>query len=265
MNQPLSGKSALIAEVGNRNFSASWTSAEHRMRRLLAEFIGTFGLMFVLSAGAAVLVKYGGGDPPSSVVALVLSAFAALWLMIAIFFLGDISSHFNPAMTLAFTLRGDMGWIMAAVYWVVQFAAAIAGAFVAKWFFGPLGNLAATRPPEGLEWQSVAFEALITFGLVLMVLGMANGPKLSGAYVPFAVAGYIMALGSLGGPFEGAAMNPARALGPDVALGELGTWWIYLVGPCVGAIIAVGVAWVLRGPAKSQEARAAMGDPTAAE
>jgi glycerol uptake facilitator-like aquaporin len=185
--------------------------------------------------------------------------------MIAIFFLGDISSHFNPAMTLAFTLRGDMGWIMAAVYWVVQFAAAIAGAFVAKWFFGPLGNLAATRPPEGLEWQSVAFEALITFGLVLMVLGMANGPKLSGAYVPFAVAGYIMALGSLGGPFEGAAMNPARALGPDVALGELGTWWIYLVGPCVGAIIAVGVAWVLRGPAKSQEARAAMGDPTAAE
>jgi glycerol uptake facilitator-like aquaporin len=265
MNQPLSGKSALIAEVGNRNFSASWTSAEHRMRRLLAEFIGTFGLMFVLSAGAAVLVKYGGGDPPSYVVALVLSAFAALWLMIAIFFLGDISSHFNPAMTLAFTLRGDMGWIMAAVYWVVQFAAAIAGAFVAKWFFGPLGNLAATRPPEGLEWQSVAFEALITFGLVLMVLGMANGPKLSGAYVPFAVAGYIMALGSLGGPFEGAAMNPARALGPDVALGELGTWWIYLVGPCVGAIIAVGVAWVLRGPAKSQEARAAMGDPTAAE
>jgi aquaporin Z len=265
MNEPLSGKSALIAEVGDRNFSASWTSAEHRMRRLLAEFIGTFGLMFVLSAGAAILVKYGGGDPPSYVVALVLSAFAALWLMIAIFFLGDISSHFNPAMTLAFTLRGDMSWVMAGVYWVVQFAAAIAGALVAKWFFGPLGNLAATRPPDGLEWQSVAFEALITFGLVLMVLGMANGPKLSGAYVPFAVAGYIMALGSLGGPFEGAAMNPARALGPDVALGQLGTWWIYLVGPCVGAIIAVGVAWVLRGPAKSQEARAAMGDPTAAE
>jgi aquaporin Z len=60
-------------------------------------------------------------------------------------------------------------------------------------------------------------------------------------------------------------MNPARALGPDVALGELGTWWVYLVGPCAGAVIAVGVAWVLRGPAKAQEARAAMGDPTAAE
>ena len=263
MNQPLSGKSALIAEVGDRNFSASWTSAEHRMRRLLAEFIGTFGLMFVLSAGAAILVKYGGGDPPSYVVALVLSAFAALWLMIAIFFLGDISSHFNPAMTLAFTLRGDMSWVMAGVYWVVQFAAAIAGALLARWFFGPLGNLAATRPPEGLALESVAFEALLTFGLVLMVLGMANGPKLSGPYVPFAVAAYIMAWGSMGGPFDGAAMNPARALGPDVALGDLSTYWVYVIGPISGAAIAVVVAKVLRGSAKAQEARAAMGDPSA--
>jgi glycerol uptake facilitator-like aquaporin len=260
-----SGKSALMAEVGNRQFAASWTSNEHRARRLLAEFIGTFGLMFVLSAGAAILTTYGGGNPPSYVVALVLSAFAALWLMVAIFFLGDISSHFNPAMTLAFALRRDMGWVMAGVYWVVQCAAAIAGALTARWFFGTSSTLAATRPPAGLEWQSVGFEALLTFGLVLMVLGMANGPKLSGAYVPFAVGGYIMALGSLGGPFEGAAMNPARALGPDVALWELGTFWVYLVGPFAGAAIAVAVGYVLRGPAKAQEARAAMGDPTAAD
>lgn len=259
------GKAALIAEVGNRQFSASWTSNTHRVRRLLAEFIGTFGLMFVLSGGAAIIAKYGGGDPPSYVLALVLSLFAALWLMIAIFFLGDISSHFNPAMTLAFVLRKDMGWVMGVVYWIVQFAAAIAGALLARAFFGPLGNLAATRPPDGLELASVGFEALITFGLVLMVLGMANGPKLSGAYVPFAVAGYIMALGSLGGPFEGAAMNPARALGPDVALWDLSTFWVYLVGPCLGAAVAVVVAGVLRGPAKAQEARAAMGDPTAVE
>ena len=265
MSEQVAGKEALMAEVGGRQFSASWTSNEHRGRRLLAEFIGTFGLVFVLSAGAAILVKYGGGNPPSYVTALVLSSFAALWLMVAIFFLGDISAHFNPAMTLAFALRRDMGWAMAAAYWVVQFAAAIAGALLARWFFGPLGNLAATRPPEGLALESVAFEALLTFGLVLMVLGMANGPKLSGPYVPFAVGAYIMALGSLGGPFEGAAMNPARALGPDVALGDLSTWWVYLVGPCAGAVIATGVAYVLRGPAKAQEAMAAMGDPTATE
>ena len=265
MSAPLTGKAALAAEVGSRQFTASWTSNEHRVRRLLAEFIGMFGLVFVLSAGAAVLVKYGGGDPPAYVTALVLSAFSALWLLVAIFFLGDLSAHFNPAMTLAFTLRRDMGWAMAGAYWVVQFAAAAAGALVARWFFGPLGNLAATRPPDGLDWQAVGFEALITFGLVLMVLGMANGPKLNGPYVPFAVAAYIFTLGSLGGPFEGAAMNPARAFGPDLALWDFGSLWVYFLGPCIGAIIAVGVAYVLRGPAKSQEARAAMGNPDATD
>lgn len=234
------------------------------MRRLLAEFIGMFGLVFILSGGAAVLAKYGGGSPNTYTVALILSAFSALWLMVAIFFLGDISAHFNPAMTFAFALRKDMGWSMAAVYWIVQCIAAIAAAMLAKWMFGPLGNLAATRPPDGLAWEAVAFEALITFGLVLMVLGMANGPKLSGPYVPFAVAAYIMAWGSMGGPFDGAAMNPARALGPDVALGDLSTYWVYVAGPISGAAIAVLVATTLRGSAKAQEARAAMGDPTAA-
>jgi glycerol uptake facilitator-like aquaporin len=257
------GRDALISEVGTKHYYASWTSNEHRKRRLIAEFIGMFGLTFILSGGAAMIVKYGGGDPSPYSVALILSAFSALWLMVAIIFLGDISAHFNPAMTFAFALRGDMGWTMAAAYWVVQCVAAIAGSLVARWFFGPLGNLAATRPPDGKDLQAVAFEALITFGLVLMVLGIANGPKLSGPFVPFAVAGYIMAWGSMGGPFEGAAMNPARALGPDVALGDLSTWWVYLVGPMAGAAIAVVVARVLRGPAKSQEAMAAMGNPDA--
>ena len=265
MSAPLSGKDALIAEVGNRKFYASWTSSEHRLRRLLAEFIGTFGLMFILSAGAAMIAKYGGGHPPSYAVALILSAFSALWLLVAVLLFGDISAHFNPAMTFAFALRRDMGWPMAVVYWVVQCAAAIAGALLARAFFGPLGNLAATRPQPGLNWQAAGFEALITFGLVLMVLGIANGPKLSGPFVPFAVAAYIMAWGSMGGPFEGAAMNPARALGPDVALGNLSTYWVYVIGPLSGAAIAVVVAHVLRGPAKAQEARAAMGDPSAAD
>src|SRR5262249_48994980 len=123
------------------------------------------------------------------------------------------------------------------------------------------GNLAATMPKPGLSWQAAGFEAIITFGLVLMVLNLANGPKLNGPFVPLAVGAYILAWGTMGGPFDGASMNPARSFGPDVAIGDLSTWWVYLIGPVAGAVTAVGVAYVLRGAARAGEARAAGGTP----
>jgi glycerol uptake facilitator-like aquaporin len=97
--------------------------------------------------------------------------------------------------------------------------------------------------------------------MMVTILNMANGPKLNGPFVPLAVGAYIMAWGTMGGPFEGASMNPARSFGPDVAIGKLSTWWVYLIGAVAGAVIAVGIAQVLRGPAKVQEARAAQRTP----
>lgn len=70
-----------------------------------------------------------------------------------------------------------------------------------------------------------------------------------------------MAWGTMGGPYDGASMNPARSFGPDLAIGHLSTWWVYLIGPVTGAVIAVGVAYMLRGPAKAEEASAAEGEP----
>jgi glycerol uptake facilitator-like aquaporin len=255
------GKAALVASVGGQRSFADWTNPDHRLRRLLAEFIGMSGLTFILSGGAAVLVRYGGDALQPWQTVLVLSAVSALWLIVAVYFLGDISAHFNPATTLAFALRRDMGWVMAGAYWAVQFVAAACGSLLARAFFGAEGNLAATMPPRGQPWQAAGFEAIITFGLVLMVLNLANGPKLNGPFVPLAVGAYIMAWGTMGGPFDGASMNPARSFGPDLALGNLSTWWVYLIGPAAGAVIAVGVAYVLRGPAKAEEATAAMGTP----
>ena len=258
----LKGEAALAAAVGPDRFSADWKDPRHRARRLLSEFIGMSGLTFVLSAGAATLAKYGGGAPiPIWQVASVLSAVSGLWLVVAVYFLGDISAHFNPAMTFAFALRGDMGWVMTGIYVVVQLVAGSAGSLAARAFFGVEGNLAATRPPPGLAPQAVVFEAIITFGLVLMVLSMANGPKLNGQFVPLAVGAYVIALGTIGGPYEGASMNPARSFGPDLATGNLSTWWVYIVGPLAGAVAAVAVARILRGPAKAQESQAAMGTP----
>ena len=261
VNPPPVGKAALIASIGGQRGYADWTNPDHRLRRLLAEFLGTAGLTFILSGGAAILVRYGGHALQPWQTVLVLSAVSALWLLVAVYFLGDISAHFNPATTLAFALRGDMDWVMAGAYWVVQFVAAACGSLLARAFFGVAGHLAATMPQPGLAWPAAGFEAILTFGLVLMVLNLANGPKLNGPFVPLAVGAYIMAWGTMGGPFDGAAMNPARAFGPDVAIGNLSTWWVYLLGPAVGAVAAVGVAYVLRGSAKAQEARAAEGTP----
>ncbi len=242
-----SAREQLIAVVGEKRYRADWTNDRHRARRLLSEFIGTFGLLFVLSAGAGAITA--GAGAPLSRVALIalLSLISALWLVAAISALGDLSSHFNPAMTFAFTLRGDMHWYMAAAYWVVQFAAAGAGSLLARAFFGTSSHLAATMPPPGREWAAVGFEALITAGLVLVVLAMSAGPKLNGPFIPLVVGAYIFSLGMTGGLFDGSAMNPARAFGPDLALGEYGTLWVYLVGPMLGAAAAVLLDSVLRG------------------
>ena len=114
---------------------------------------------------------------------------------------------------------------------------------------------------RNLSLGAAGFEAIITFGLVLVVLNLANGPKLNGPFVPLAVGAYIMAWGTMGGPHDGASMNPAHSFGPDLGLGQLYTLWVYLLGPVAVAVIAVGAAQVLRGPAKAQEASAAQGTP----
>jgi glycerol uptake facilitator-like aquaporin len=107
----------------------------------------------------------------------------------------------------------------------------------------------------------VGFEAILTFGMVLVVLSMANGPKLNSSFIPIAVGAYVMAMGTTGGPYDGAAFNPARAFGPDFACGDLSTYWVYPLGSLIGVLVAVAVERFLRGPAKAQEAEAAMGTP----
>src|SRR5262249_34604406 len=102
------GKAALIASVGGQRGYADWKNPDHRLRRLLSEFIGMAGLTFVLSGAAAILVLYGGHGLQKWQIVFVLSVVSALWLVAAVYFLGDISAHFNPATTFAFALRRDM-------------------------------------------------------------------------------------------------------------------------------------------------------------
>ena len=252
----------LSAERAGPRYHADWSDASHHHRRLIAEFIGTFGLVGVLSFGSAILNGFGQPAVSNVVVVTLLSAISSLWLVVAIYALGDVSAHFNPAMTFAFALRGDMSWRRAGTYWAVQCAAAITAALLARVTFGTASGLASVVPQAGAAWGAVVFEAALTGGFVLLLLAISQGPKLNGPFTPLAVAAYIMSLGTMGGLYEGAAMNPARALGPDLAVGRLDIVWVYALGSLLGAVAAVALDRVLRGAATSAEARIAESEPS---
>src|SRR5260221_13364608 len=149
-----SGKAAFIASVGGQRGYADWTNPDHRLRRLLSEFIGMAGLTFVLSGGAAVLVRYGGQPLQPWQTVLVLSLVSALWLVVAVYFLGDISAHFNPATTLAFVLRRDMGAGVGCAPWVALFSPRPGGARPGPRVFWPAGDLAPPKPQARPSWAA---------------------------------------------------------------------------------------------------------------
>jgi aquaporin Z len=101
------------------------------------------------------------------------------------------------------------------------------------------------------EWitdvQALAIEAVLTLGLVSTILGTASGAQNVGHLSAVAVAGYIALAGLWSSPVSGASMNPARSFGPAVVNGDFAHLWVYIVGPAVGAFVAVGAAFVLRG------------------
>ena len=90
-------------------------------------------------------------------------------------------------------------------------------------------------------------EVVLTFGLVSVILGTASGAQNLGVFGAFGVGGYIALAGLWGSPISGASMNPARTFGPDLVGADFSHYWVYVAGPLVGAALAVGTAFVLRG------------------
>ena len=104
-------------------------------------------------------------------------------------------------------------------------------------------------------------EALLTLGLVSVILGTASGAQNIGIFGAIGVGAYIALAGLWGSPISGASMNPARTFGPDLVGGDWTGYWVYVAGPLAGAIVAVGIAYVLRGPGGGRSGSlAAQGD-----
>ncbi|MHB8295907.1 MAG: MIP/aquaporin family protein [Acidimicrobiales bacterium] len=234
------------------NFASKPGAPWRTGRRLLSELLGTFALTLV-AAGAPAIGAYSGGK--ISLSAAVVAP--ALLVMAMIYTLGGLSgAHFNPVVTLAFTLRRDFPLKHLPGYWASQLVGAVAAAAVLRALVGTAGHLGATLPTYG-DARAVSIETLLTFLLVTVILGTAAGHKLVGHNAALAVGGYIALAGLFAAPLSGASMNPARSFGPDLIGGTMGSMWVYVVGPAAGAILAVGLARLLHGGTSSFDERGA--------
>jgi aquaporin Z len=213
-------------------------------RRLFSELLGTFFLVLVAAGGG--MMGQAFPDTISRTAAVVAPG---LMVMAIILFMGKVSgAHLNPAVSVAFSLRGDFPWRRVPGYIVVQ----LVGATLAALFLHAVINVSATYgsnyPAAGYSGGSAfLMEAVLTLGLVGVILGTASGAQNVGLFGAFGVGAYIALAGLWGSPISGASMNPARTFGPDLVGTDFTSYWVYVAGPLVGAVLAVGAAWVLRG------------------
>jgi aquaporin Z len=219
--------------------------------------MGTAALVLV-AAGAGVIGNYAGGEPISRSAAVI--APGAL-VMALIYSLGPLSGlHINPAVTLAFTMRGVFRAAWVVPYLVAQFAGAIGAALFLQLMFGHVAT-GATYPiaTPGGQWKSFVMETVLTLILVTVILNTATGYRSIGHNAALAVGATIALLGLFASPISGASMNPARSLGPDIVANKFTGWWVYLVGPPLGAMLAVTLIYVVRGLPDTMEREAAEG------
>jgi aquaporin Z len=213
-------------------------------RRLFSELLGTFFLVLVAAGGGMMGQAFPGTIGRSAAVVA-----PGLMVLAIILFMGKVSgAHLNPAVSFAFALRRDFPWWRVPGYVVVQ----LGGAALAAWFLQAVVHVSAVYgsnyPATGFSsGDALWMEAVLTFGLVSVILGTASGAQNLGVIGALGVGAYIALAGLWGSPISGASMNPARTFGPDLVGTDFTSYWVYVVGPLVGACVAVGTAYVLRG------------------
>jgi MIP family channel proteins len=198
-------------------------------KKLLAEFVGTFGIVF------APVMLSSVGKETSLLSAALVSGLAVTGMIVAF---GEASgAHFNPAVTLALATNKQFPWKQVLPYVVVQLLGGIAAAGIALLLFGVHGG---THAPSASPMVAIATETLLTLFLMLTIYGLGNQTRTGSALV---VGMIVIVDVLLGGPVTGGSMNPARSLGPALFAGgaPLANYYIYAIGPVLGALLATGV------------------------
>ena len=229
----------------------------------LAEFMGTFALVFAGPGAAAVNVASGG-----QVSGVGVGMSFGLVVMAMIFAIGHISGcHINPAITVAMAAARRISIPKAAAYITCQLTGAVLAGFAIVAILGQDGDAGASVPRIGGTDAALWSEVILTFFLAFVVFSVATDGRAQTAMAAIAVGGYVGFAATGWGPVANASMNPARSFGPAVAANVWTDHWVYWVGPIVGAVIAAFVYDLLRephdessrvsGPAPTGEARRA--------
>ena len=204
------------------------------VRRCIAEFIGTFALVFVGVAAIGVSPDKGGG---------LLSIALAFGLTVGVMVSATLhisGGQFNPAVSLALLATGKMSLHDALFYILTQLVAAVAAAGVLQLMFGGYTTFNGTPIPVDpfTPMKALVMEVILTFILVFVIFGVAvdkRGPNyLAGLLIGLTVTLDIL----IGGPYTGASMNPARSFGPALIGMQWKAWWVYWVGPLLGGVLA---------------------------
>ena len=238
---PLLASAEQRAALMVRNFQ----DPTQEWRRLVAELVGTFFLVLVAAGGPMIDHAFPGQVGRAAAVVA-----PGLMVMSIILFMGRVSgAHLNPAVSIAFWMRRDFPGRRVPAYVIVQFA----GAVLAAWFLQAVVHVSssygANYPGHGAtQIDAFLMEVVLTLGLVSVILGTASGAQQVGLFGAIGVGGYIALAGLWSSPISGTSMNPARTLGPDIVSVDFTSWWVYVAGPLLGALLAVGLAWLLRGP-----------------
>jgi aquaporin Z len=233
---------------------ANFQDPNQEWRRLFSELYGTFLLVLVAAGGGMM-----GEAFPNTITRTAAVVAPGLMVMGIIMFMGKVSgAHLNPAVSIAFSLRGDFPWRRVPGYIVVQ----LIGASLAALFVHEVVKVSAKFgsnyvAPGFSGWQGYLMEAVLTLGLVSVILGTASGAQNIGIFGAIGVGAYIGLAGLWGSPISGASMNPARTFGPDLVGRDFTDYWVYVAGPLTGAAIAVGFAYVLRGSGGGKSGSAA--------
>jgi aquaporin Z len=224
-------------------------------RALLAELIGTFALTLVAAGGDVIAAL------DSSTASHASRAVAPGLIVLALIYAigNDSGAHYNPAVTFAFALRKAFPWRWVPSYWGAQLVGAGLAAALLRVLFGAIASSSVNHPHYG-SVAALIMEIALSLLLVLIILGTATRYSLIGTDAALAVGATIACAGLFASPVSGASMNPARSLGPALVNGSLGDAWIYVLGPGLGATLAVGITATLHRQHHRGEQEAAQGE-----